>query len=173
MVQNGNWAWGQVSSTQGNIVKEEDIHFLPIYTGIDGEEKQGLCTGTENYICVNSMASEIDQQASIDFIEWVYSSDIGKDYVTNSLGFISPFNTFTEAESPSDPLAKEVLAYMANENLTSVSWNFTAFPSQQFKDDFGPTLLAYIKGAIAWGTVTDRVRKTWAEQKELQKGGSH
>ena len=173
MVQNGNWAWGQVSSTQGNIVKEEDIHFLPIYTGIDGEEKQGLCTGTENYICVNSMASEIDQQASIDFIEWVYSSDIGKDYVTNSLGFISPFNTFTEAESPSDPLAKEVLAYMANENLTSVSWNFTAFPSQQFKDDFGTTLLAYMKGEIDWGTVTDRVRKTWAEQKELQKGGSH
>ena len=93
MVQNGNWAWNQVSSTEGNVVKEEDIRFLPIYTGMSGEENQGLCTGTENYICVNSMASEEDKQVSIDFIEWVYSSDIGKDYVTNSLGFISPFNT--------------------------------------------------------------------------------
>ena len=99
MVQNGNWAWNQVSSTEGNVVKEEDIRFLPIYTGMSGEENQGLCTGTENYICVNSMASEEDKQASIDFIEWVYSSDIGKDYVTNSLGFISPFNTCYDCKS--------------------------------------------------------------------------
>lgn len=168
MVQNGNWAWGQVASTEGNVVKEEDIRFLPIYTGMSGEENQGLCTGTENFICVNSMASEEDQQASIDFIEWVYSSDIGKDYVTNSLGFISPFNTFSEEESPSDPLAKEVLAYMGNQNLTSVSWNFTAFPNQQFKDDFGTTLLEYTKGEIDWDTVTERVRDTWAEQKAAQ-----
>ena len=140
----------------------------PIYTGMKGEENQGLCTGTENYICVNSMASEADKQASIDFIEWVYSSDIGKNYVTNSLGFISPFNTFSEAESPSDPLAKEVLSYMSNENLTSVSWNFTAFPSQQFKDDFGSTLLEYCKGEIDWPTVVALVRNEWAEEKAAQ-----
>lgn len=168
MVQNGNWAWSQVSSTDGNVVKEEDIRFLPIYTGMSGEENQGLCTGTENFICVNSMASDEDKQASIDFIEWVYSSDIGKDYVTNSLGFISPFNTFSEAESPSDPLAKEVLAYMGDENLTSVSWNFTAFPSQQFKDDFGSSLLEYCKGEVDWATVTARVRNEWAEEKAAQ-----
>lgn len=173
MVQNGNWAWSQVSSTEGNVVKEEDIHFLPIYIGVDGEENQGLCTGTENYICVNSMASEADQQAAIDFIEWVYSSDVGKDYVTNSLGFISPFNTFSDDESPTDPLAKEVLAYMANESLTSVSWNFTAFPNQQFKDNFGNTLLEYIKGDIDWNTVTGRVRDDWAEQKTVEKGGNN
>lgn len=168
MVQNGNWAWSQVSSTDGNVVKEEDIRFLPIYSGMSGEENQGLCTGTENFICVNSMASDEDKQASIDFIEWVYSSDIGKDYVTNSLGFISPFNTFSEAESPSDPLAKEVLAYMGDENLTSVSWNFTAFPSQQFKDDFGSSLLEYCKGEVDWATVTARVRNEWAEEKAAQ-----
>lgn len=168
MVQNGNWAWGQVSSTDGNVVKEEDIRFLPIYTGVNGEENQGLCTGTENYICVNSMASEIDKQASIDFMEWVYSSEVGKDYVTNSLGFISPFNTFTEDESPSDPLAKEVISYMGNTNLSSVSWNFTAFPNQQFKDDFGSTLLEYCKGDIDWPTVINRVRDEWAEEKAAQ-----
>ena len=168
MVQNGNWAWGQVSSTDGNVVKEEDIRFLPIYTGVSGEENQGLCTGTENYICVNSMASEIDKQASIDFIEWAYSSEVGKDYVTNSLGFISPFNTFTEEESPSDPLAKEVISYMGNTNLSSVSWNFTAFPNQQFKDEFGTSLLEYCKGDIDWATVIDRVCKNWAEEKAAQ-----
>src|SRR5699024_11544186 len=42
MVQNGNWAWGQIANFDGNIVYEEDIGFLPIYTGVDGEEKQGI-----------------------------------------------------------------------------------------------------------------------------------
>lgn len=168
MVQNGNWAWGQISSIDGNVVKEENVKFLPIYTGVAGEETQGLCTGTENYVCVNSMATEADQKASIDFIEWVYSSDIGKQYVTNELGFISPFNTFTEAESPSDPLAKEVLAYMANTELTSVSWNFTAFPSQKFKDDFGALLLYYSKGEMEWNAVIGEVKNEWVAEKTAE-----
>lgn len=165
MVQNGNWAWGQVADVEGNQVSEEDIRFLPIYTGVSGEETQGLCTGTENYICVNSMASEADQKASIDFMEWVFSSDVGKQYVTNDLGFISPFNTFTEEESPSDPLAKQVLAYMGNTDLYSVSWNFTAFPSQQFKDDFGADLLNYAKGKREWEQVIEDVKSKWASEK--------
>ena len=168
MVQNGNWAWSQISSIQGNVVKEDDIKFMPIYTGVEGEETQGLCTGTENYICVNSMASEADKKASIDFIEWVYSSETGKKYVTNELGFISPFNTFSEAESPKDPLAKQVLEYMSNDKLTSVSWNFTAFPSQQFKDDFGTILLAYIKGETPWDALVSHVKDTWASEKAAQ-----
>lgn len=166
MVQNGNWAWGQVADVEGNQVSEEDIKFLPIYTGVSGEETQGLCTGTENYICVNSMASEADQKASIDFIEWVFSSDLGKQYVTNDLGFISPFNTFSEEESPSDPLAKQVLEYMGNQDLYNVSWNFTAFPSQQFKDDFGADLLNYAKGKYEWKQVLDDVKNTWASEKQ-------
>ena len=31
MVQNGNWAWGQIAEVSGNVVKEENIGFLPIY----------------------------------------------------------------------------------------------------------------------------------------------
>lgn len=168
MVQNGNWAWGQISSVPGNVVKEEDVKFLPIYTGVAGEENQGLCIGTENYVCINKLASEAQQQASIDFIQWVYSSSTGKDYVTNKLGFISPFNTFSEAESPKDPLAKEVLASMADENKYSVNWNFTAFPNQKFKDDFGSVLLLYCKGELDFEGVKQHVEQTWAEQKAAQ-----
>ena len=168
MVQNGNWAWGQISSIEGNVVNANDCKFLPIYTGVEGEETQGLCIGTENYICINSMASEADKEASIAFLEWVYSSDKGKDYVTNSLGFISPFNTFTEAESPSDPLAQEVLSYMNNSSLYSVSWNFTAFPSQTFKDNLGTQLLSYCKGEIDYSAVEAFVKDAWMKEKGVQ-----
>lgn len=164
MVQNGNWGWGQISEVKGNVVKEENVKFLPIYTGVDGEESQGLCTGTENFFCINSEASEADIKATVDFVEWVFSSDKGKDAVTNTLGFIAPFNTFTEDESPKDPLAKEVIKYMADTTKTSVSWNFTTFPSQAFKDDFGQELLAYAVGTATWDDVKKLVVDEWASE---------
>lgn len=165
MVQNGNWGWGQVSGVDGNTVKEEDVKFLPIYTGVAGEESQGLCIGTENYFSINSQASEADQKASIEFVEWLFNSDKGKDYITNKLGFIAPFNTFGEDEQPADPLAKEVVRYMSDESLTTVSWNFTSFPSQTFKDNFGADLLAYAQGTMDWNQVKDNMVKNWAEEK--------
>ena len=73
MVQNGNWAWSQISSVDGNVVAETDIKFLPIYIGVDGEEKQGLCTGTENFFAINAKASEEKQKLAEDFIFWLYS----------------------------------------------------------------------------------------------------
>ena len=113
MVQNGNWAWGQINGVDGNVVSPDDIKYLPIYTGMPGEESQGLCIGTENYFAINGKASKETQDMSIAFLEWLFSSSTGKSYVTNDLGFIAPFNTFEDSEKPSDPLAKEVLRWMA------------------------------------------------------------
>ncbi len=164
MVQNGNWAWGQISDVEGNTVKEEDVKFMPIYAGIAGEENQGLCTGTENFWCVNSQASEADQKATLDFVNWMISSDAGKDYMVNSLGNAAPFSTFGDDEKPTDPLAKEMFRYMEN-GKNSVTWNFTTFPSQAFKDDFGAALLEYCNGNMTWDEVKDLVVSRWAEEK--------
>ena len=119
MVQNGNWGWGQISSADGNIVTEENCKYLPIYTGLPNDEEQGLCIGTENYVAVNTLASEEDQLASIAFLEWLYSSDVGKSFVTNDLQFITVFNTFDASEAPSNPLAVEVSSYLNDSSKSS------------------------------------------------------
>ena len=165
MVQNGNWGWGQVNGTDGNVVAAEDVKFLPIYTGVAGEETQGLCIGTENYMCVNSQVSEADQQATIKFVEWVFNSEEGKAFATEKLG-ITPFTTFTENEKPSDPLGLEVCRYMEDSSLTSVSWNFTAFPSQTFKDQLGYALLDYCNETSDWDGVVSAFVDGWKTEKE-------
>lgn len=165
MVQNGNWAWSQVSGVEGNSVKSEDIKFMPIYTGVAGEDKQGLCIGTENYLAINSKVSKEKQEASIAFLEWLFSSEKGKSYVTNELGFIAPFTTFEDDEKPSDPLAKEVLAWMEKDGVTSVAWTFAAFPSEEFKNYFGDALLEYAQGGISWDEVATVVKDSWELEK--------
>lgn len=164
MVQNGNWAWGQINGVSGNKVKAENVKYLPIYTGVAGEENQGLCVGTENFYCINSLASAEDKKATEDFIYWLYSSSTGKNYVTNKLGFIAPFDTFTAAEKPTDPLAVEILNWMSKPNTTSVSWNFTLFPSQRFKDNFGADLLQYAQGTKDWASIKQDVISDWAKE---------
>jgi len=113
MVQNGNWAWGQISGVDGNTVKAEDVKFLPIYTGMKGEEKQSISVGTENFFAINAKAPADKQKLAADFIYWLYSSPTGKKFVTNDLKFIAPFDTFAENEKPGDPWLKKSSATLA------------------------------------------------------------
>ena len=165
MVQNGNWAWSQISGVKGNKVKESDIKFLPLYTGIEGEEKQGLCIGTENYLAINKKASKEDRQASLDFLDWLFSSEKGKKYVTEKLDFITPFSTFNDDELPNDPLAKEVVRYMRSDEVTSVPWIFTAFPSEKFKSSVGSALLDYTQGDKSWSDVEKIIKDKWKSER--------
>ncbi|HEX7555659.1 MAG TPA: ABC transporter substrate-binding protein [Leptolinea sp.] len=164
MVQNGNWAWGQISGVKGNTVKAEDVKFLPIYTGMKGEEKQSIAVGTENFFAINSKAPADKQKLAADFIYWLYSSDKGKAFVTNDLKFIAPFDTFTDKEKPTDPLAKEVMRYMADTTLYNVAWNFVKFPNQTFKDNFGAALLKYAQGNMKWDDVKTLVVEQWKKE---------
>ena len=169
MVQNGNWAWSQISDIQGNTVEENNIKFLPIYTGMDGEEKQGLCIGTENFLAINSKASEAEQKAAADFLYWLYSSEKGKNYVVNDLGFIAPFDTFGADDTPKDPLAKEVVRYMNDKDINNIPWQFTVFPSQNFKEDFGSVLLQYAQGTKTFDDVKNTVVSKWETESNASK----
>lgn len=163
MVQNGDWAWSQISSVNGNSVKETDIKFLPIYMGMPGEESQGICIGTENYLAVNDKASEQAKANSIAFLEWLFTSDTGKDYVVNKLGFNAPFNTFTDEEKPKDPLSREVLKWI-DSGKNNIEWTFQSFPSEEFKNYFGDALLQYVQGNSDWENVKNTVKEKWKSE---------
>jgi raffinose/stachyose/melibiose transport system substrate-binding protein len=165
MVQNGNWAWGQISGVDGNTVQPGDVKFLPIYTGVAGEEKQSINVGTENFFAVNKQASAEKQKLAEDFIWWLYSSPTGKSFVTNDLQFIAPFDTFADNEKPTDPLAREVIRYMSDTSLYNVAWYFVVFPNQTFKNNFGAALLEYAQGTKTWPDVKQLFITDWATEK--------
>lgn len=73
--QNGTWAYADCVA-EG--LTDEDLTMLPIYIGAPGEESQGLCTGSENYWCVNRKAPQQNIDATLAFLEWVITSDEGR-----------------------------------------------------------------------------------------------
>ncbi len=157
--QNGTWAYNDV---KGNEVADEDMGMLPIYIGVEGEEDQGLCTGSENYWCVNKNASEEDIQATLDFMQWVVESDEGRDMLANEMGFVTPFTTFADY-LPSNPLVQANEEY--NEvGKTPVSWNFTTMPSENWKNNVGSALLEYAQGTGDWDGVVSAFVDGWATE---------
>ena len=38
MIQNGDWAWNTIANTDGRVVEDENVVFIPISCGVEGEE---------------------------------------------------------------------------------------------------------------------------------------
>ena len=159
--QNGTWEWGNLSS-----MGAENLTMLPIYIGAEGEENQGLCTGTENFWCVNGLADQEDIDATLAFLEWVITSDEGRKSMSQDMGFVVPFDTFTGEYASSNPLVAVDTALTAA-GKTPVSWTFTTMPSEEWKNGVGSALTAYAAGTGDWAAVVSAFVDGWATEYKL------
>lgn len=157
--QNGTWAYTDLSD---NGMGDDSLGMLPIYIGAPGEENQGLCTGSENYWCVNKNASEADIQATLDFMNWVVTSDAGCTSLTEEMGFVCPFKAFDNYPA-SNPLVNIANDYVSS-GKTSVAWTFTTMPSETWKNNVGSALLEYAQGTGDWSAVETAFVDGWAEE---------
>ena len=158
--QNGTWAYNDCVS-EG--LTDADLGMLPIYIGAPGEENQGLCTGSENYWCINSKAAPENIEATKAFLEWVITSDEGRDMMANQMGFVTPFKTFDDGYTARNALLDAASAYIAD-GKTSVSWNFTTMPSETWKNNVGAALLEYAQGTGDWEAVRAAFVDGWASE---------
>lgn len=156
--QNGTWAW---TDLQKAGMKADQLGMMPIYIGADGEENQGLATGSENYWCINDKASDADKKATKNFLKWVVTSKDGQDALTEKMGFVTPFKGFpSNSDNP--------LVQAAEKDLDSghkvVTWNFTLMPSEQWKNNLGGALLKYAQGTGSWKDVVTAYVDGWASE---------
>lgn len=156
--QNGSWEYSSLAEQ----FSDDEIAMIPIYFGVD-DAAEGLCTGTENFWCVNAEASEEDIEATLAFIDWVVSSETGTKAMAEDMGFVIPFTT--AQESP-NVFVKQDAEYTAN-GKTPVSWNFTTMPSEEWKNGVGSALTAYAAGQSDWDAVVTAFVDGWAEEVAL------
>ena len=161
--QNGSWEYG--SLTAEGAYTDDDLVMMPIYIGAGDEANQGLCTGTENFWCVNSTADEADIQATLDFIAWCVTSEAGTTAMANDMQFVIPFKN--AAESP-NLFVKQDTAYTAA-GKNPVSWNFTTMPSEEWKNGVGSALTAYAADQTDanWDAVVAAFVDGWATEYNL------
>lgn len=162
--QNGDWEYAAFANEEnGYLVTTDDIAMMPIYMGVD-DAKQGLAVGTENHWAVNAKASQEDIDSTLAFLNWVVTSDEGRDAVTNKMGLSAPFDTFTGDFASNNKLAAAANEYAAA-GKTSVAWSFNATPNvDDWRADVVAGLVEYTCNGGDWSAVKTAFVDGWAKQ---------
>ena len=161
--QNGSWEYGNLVGN-GKFT-DSDLAMIPIYIGVGDEAKQGLCTGTENYWCVNKNAKPEDIKATLDFMYWCVTSDKGTKAMGTDMGFVIPFK---KAVASNNLFVKQD-AEMTAAGKKPVSWNFPTMPSEEWKNGVGQALTAYAASPSdsSWDAVKKAFVDGWASEYKL------
>lgn len=156
----------KISKISNKKVNDGKIKFLPIYTGINGEENSGLSVESKGYLVINNKVSEAEQKQTIDFLNWLFSSEKGKKYVTEKLEFLTPFKTFTEYEISENPLSRETLKYMEDSEVSPVPVIVNSFPSGSFVSTVKNALLDYLKGNKTYPEAEKTIKEKWKDERK-------
>ena len=136
----------------------DDLAMIPIYCGVDGEDKAGLCCGTENCWAVNKNASEEDIKATLDFMNWVVTSDAGTTMLAEQFGPCP----FKNAKTPENVFFAQANEYVANGNYT-VTWAFNWTPAvDDWRAAVVDALSKYTTGNGSWDDVKTAFVEGWA-----------
>ncbi len=165
--QNGSWEYANLTGEEkGFKMNPEDLAMIPIYCGVEGEEKAGLACGTENCWAVNAKASEEDQKATLDFMKWVVTSDEGTKMMAEQFGPIP----FKKAKESANVFFNNANHLMSEGNYT-VTWAFNYTPNvESWRQGVVDALLAYSTGSGDWSGVETAFVDGWATQYQLQEG---
>ncbi len=158
--QNGSWEYANlVTDPEKFQMNADDLAMIPIYCGVEGEEQAGLCCGTENCWSVNNMASEEDQKATLDFMEWVVTSEEGTTMMAEQFGPIP----FKAAKTPENVFFAQANDYTNAGNYV-VTWAFNWTPSvDDWRAGVVDALTQYTAGSGEWSAVETAFVDGWAQ----------
>lgn len=164
--QNGSWE--NTNLIASKVFSNDDIAMLPIFIGVSEEQNQGLCTGTENFWCVNSRASKADQKATLDFINWCVSSDEGTKFMADRMGFVIPFKKAVKSDNIFVQQANQYVA----DGKKPVPWSFSTIPSEEWKNNLTSALVRYADNQTEdnWKLVESAFIDKWEAEYKLING---
>lgn len=157
MIQQGNWVYPTVEQMDPELA-ESGIGIMPI--PVNGEMKMPV--GVPNYWAVNKNVDEEVQQAASDFLDWVYTSDEGKEAVLTQFKFIPAYEGY-DTEKIADPLSKTIYEYAQEGNTRG--WVFAGYPVG-WGDILGANLQKYLAGEASWEEAIQKSKDEWAKARK-------
>lgn len=140
MIQQGNWVYPTIEQMDPELAENVGIFPIPV----DGEMKMPV--GVPQFWAVNGNADAETQQAAKDFLDWLYTSDEGKDIVLSQFKFIPAYEGY-DADKVADPLSKTIYEYA--EAGETQGWVFPGYPSG-YTDQLGAHMQRYLAGDMTW-----------------------
>ena len=161
MLPGDSTLWTTLSGMSGSALKAENIKMLPLYTGIDKENKQGLNLSMDGYFAINKKADDEARRAASDFLDWLFTEETGKSYVTTRLSYTAPFNSIDDSERQDDPLIAETIRHIKNGTENVIMTIDRIFPDADYYKKLGTGLRDYTAGRKSFGSLKETVTDEW------------
>ncbi|ARI79083.1 ABC transporter substrate-binding protein [Halobacillus mangrovi] len=155
MIQQGNWIYPSVQQMDEEFA-ENNVGILPI--PVEGSEGK-LPVGIPNYWAVNKNSDDEVIQASKDFLDWMYTSETGKEAVLEDFKFIPAYEGF-DTSKIADPISKEIYEYSSEGHTTG--WVLLGYPGV-WGDYLGGNVQRYLSGEMTWEELEEDSKKKWEE----------
>lgn len=151
IVHQGNWSYGMLADYD-----EIEIGMAPL--PIAGNDK--LAVDIPAGWVINNTASEEQIKAANAFIDWLYTSDTGKNTIVNDFGFIPAVTTIEPTGL--DPLSQEV--FNASQAGNTIPWALNYFPQGIIINDLAPlTSEFFLNASMTPEQFLQKLEEVWAK----------
>ncbi|WP_223111663.1 ABC transporter substrate-binding protein [Thiospirochaeta perfilievii] len=156
IIQQGNWIYGGVKAVDPAVA--DSLGFLPM--PMVGAKEDSIAVGVPMYWSVNSETTDAEKSASKEFLNWLYTSEEGKDIVVNKFFFIPPMKSGYENYPVADPLGRSITEFISAGK--TIPWVFMGYPSGWGMDVLGVKIQAYYAGELTWDEAVSQAKAEWA-----------
>lgn len=146
MMQEGNWSQTMIDGINPDL----NIGVLPMPLSDDAADSDKLTIGIPANLVINK-DSDSKEEAKI-FLNWLVTSDMGKDYIVNKFKFIPALSTIKATPEQMGDIGTELYKYIDAGKIIGLQ-------SSKFPDgvaqEFGSVIQEYVAGKIdvkAWET---------------------
>lgn len=156
MIKQGNWVYNSIYEIDPELA-ENGIGIIPM--PVEGYE-QTIPVGVAMYWGVNSSSSEEEIQASKDFLDWMNTSETGKEHVMKEFKFIPAYEGY-DGSLISDPISKEIYNYASEGKV--MGWIFNGAPVSWPGGALPVNMQKYLAGEITWDEMISDSQDKWVE----------
>lgn len=157
---NGNWAWPNLS--EAGAEDEDEYGFLPYFLNNDENDfaNQMIQGSPSKQVMLDGqIASEKEQKAAKEFLNWIVYSEIGQQMLVKSCNIIPPFQN--NPYEPADPLSRDIYEKVHSEK----AFNASAIVPNDHWSILGAAMQKYLADRSDREELTQSIEDYWAEQK--------
>lgn len=156
---NGNWAWPNLQ--EAGAKNDDEYGFLPYFINNDPDDFvntkiQG--SPSKQIMLDGQMASEKEQAAAREFLNWIVYSEIGQQMLVKTCNVIPPFAN--NPYEPADPLSRDIYEKVQ----AGTAFNASAIVPNDHWSVLGAAMQKYLAGRSDREELIDSIQKYWDEQ---------
>lgn len=161
IIQQGNWAYNSIYKANNHLAGDIDIMPIPV----KGLAYDKMPVGVPMYWAINKDKDEKVKKAASDFLDWVYTSEPGKEMVIRDYGYIPAYKGYDENEI-SDPISRTIYTYSKKGKTTN--WVFMGYPTEWGQEVLGKNIIKYLEKEISWKELIDNSEERWKQERAAQ-----